>query len=205
MNIEKNQVQSPSYIDEDPPSGVCGVCGNEKDGSKYRCSRCRLPYCSLTCFKVHKTKSELCETRKRKRELNIEKNREVMKKAKVEAVIESLRREKPKSKKSGLAAVFDQKEMELCRLTEKHYDALTKSKQLIGLLKSDPKLRDFLKALDNESCPTTRKAKLVCAMETSKEFQKFADAALRSMGFLHDDGDGEYFSIESSLRDAEDS
>ena len=185
-----------TYIDSDPPSGVCGVCGS---GSKYRCSRCRLPYCSLKCYKVHnKAQSELCETRKRKREEKNEKDREITKRAKVEAVMESLRRKEPK-KKSAQHAVFDQKEMELCRLTEKHYDALTKSTKVIDLLKSNPKLRDFLKSLDDESCHTKRKARLVCALEESNEFQKFADTALRSMGFLRNDGDGEYFTIESSL------
>ena len=65
-----------TYIDSDPPSGVCGVCGS---GSKYRCSRCRLPYCSLKCYKVHnKAQSELCETRKRKREEKNEKDREML-------------------------------------------------------------------------------------------------------------------------------
>ena len=186
-----------TYIDSDPPSGVCGVCGS--DSSKYRCSRCRLPYCSLKCYKVHnKAQSELCETRKRKREEKNEKDREITKRAKVEAVMESLRRKEPK-KKSAQHAVFDHKEMELCRLTEKHYDALTKSTKVIDLLKSNPKLRDFLKSLDDESCHTKRKARLVCALEESNEFQKFADTALRSMGFLRNDGDGEYFTIESSL------
>ncbi|CZR53213.1 uncharacterized protein PAC_03091 [Phialocephala subalpina] len=35
-----------------PQKKLCGVC-NENDG-KYKCSRCYLPYCSVTCSKQHK-------------------------------------------------------------------------------------------------------------------------------------------------------
>ena len=184
---------------EDPPVGVCGVCGSKKDGSKYRCSACRLPYCSLSCYKSHKAQKEFCETRKRKREEKVEKRAENAKRAKVEAVADSLRRKAPKTKQSSSAAVFEEKERELCRLTEQHYEALTKSDELIGMLKKNSKLREFLKSLDNESDATKRKAKLVCALEETPDFSKFADAALRCMGFLQNDGDGEYFTVKSSL------
>ncbi|KAH8687505.1 hypothetical protein BGZ60DRAFT_363535 [Tricladium varicosporioides] len=33
-------------------SKLCGVC-NEKD-SRYKCSRCYLPYCSIGCISIHK-------------------------------------------------------------------------------------------------------------------------------------------------------
>jgi zinc finger HIT domain-containing protein 3 len=38
-------------------SGVAGcvVCGSEDLSKKYRCPRCRSPYCSLACCKEHKT------------------------------------------------------------------------------------------------------------------------------------------------------
>ncbi|KAF1852151.1 uncharacterized protein K460DRAFT_362917 [Cucurbitaria berberidis CBS 394.84] len=32
---------------------VCGVCNTEP--KKYKCPTCALPYCSLSCFKTHKT------------------------------------------------------------------------------------------------------------------------------------------------------
>ena len=31
----------------------CGVCSTGKEG-RYKCPTCRLPYCSLDCFKAHK-------------------------------------------------------------------------------------------------------------------------------------------------------
>ncbi|KAJ3166400.1 hypothetical protein HDU88_003268 [Geranomyces variabilis] len=35
-----------------PAANVCLVC--QVAPSKYKCSTCRLPYCSLACYKVHK-------------------------------------------------------------------------------------------------------------------------------------------------------
>ncbi|KAG2206156.1 hypothetical protein INT47_003805 [Mucor saturninus] len=34
---------------------LCKIC--EKEQSKYKCPKCRAPYCSLVCFKKHKGKA----------------------------------------------------------------------------------------------------------------------------------------------------
>ena len=175
-----------TYIDSDPPSGTCGVCGSDKDGPEVSmlAMSTSVLLLSLKCYKVHKAQNELCETRKRKREEKSEKDREITKRTKVEAVMESLRQQGTEEK-SAEHAVFDQKEMELCRLTEKHYDALTKSSESdLNCWKSNPKLREFLKSLDDESCHTKRKARLVCALEESNEFQNFAYCTFHAWGFF---------------------
>eukprot|EP01087_Luapelamoeba_hula_P021819 TRINITY_DN7694_c0_g1_i2.p1 TRINITY_DN7694_c0_g1~~TRINITY_DN7694_c0_g1_i2.p1 ORF type:complete len:185 (+),score=15.29 TRINITY_DN7694_c0_g1_i2:2-556(+) len=33
---------------------TCGVCTGDQPPPKYRCPNCRLPYCSVACFKLHK-------------------------------------------------------------------------------------------------------------------------------------------------------
>ena len=35
-------------------SGCCVACGSSDLSKKYRCPRCRAPYCSLACCKEHK-------------------------------------------------------------------------------------------------------------------------------------------------------
>ncbi|KAK8880856.1 hypothetical protein M9Y10_003554 [Tritrichomonas musculus] len=31
---------------------ICSVCGQNK--SSYRCPKCKMPYCCLNCYKIHK-------------------------------------------------------------------------------------------------------------------------------------------------------
>ncbi|KAG9229603.1 hypothetical protein BJ875DRAFT_387012 [Amylocarpus encephaloides] len=39
---------------------MCGVC--EAEESKYKCSACYLPYCSIPCVKIHKVNHPISET-----------------------------------------------------------------------------------------------------------------------------------------------
>lgn len=40
-------------------STLCAICTN--DSSKYKCPKCKISYCSLSCFKKHKDSPE-CES-----------------------------------------------------------------------------------------------------------------------------------------------
>eukprot|EP00555_Chaetoceros_dichaeta_P003230 CAMPEP_0198250540 /NCGR_PEP_ID=MMETSP1447-20131203/1690_1 /TAXON_ID=420782 /ORGANISM="Chaetoceros dichaeta, Strain CCMP1751" /LENGTH=245 /DNA_ID=CAMNT_0043935387 /DNA_START=24 /DNA_END=761 /DNA_ORIENTATION=+ len=45
-----------------PPKLGCGVCGN--DDGKYKCPKCRVPYCSVNCCKEHKKKCSAAQNEK---------------------------------------------------------------------------------------------------------------------------------------------
>ncbi|CAO3632610.1 unnamed protein product [Cunninghamella echinulata] len=104
----------------------CTIC--QEAASKYKCSTCRIPYCSLTCYKSHKEIP--CQN---------------MPPPETEPVM------KNKTKKNKEQEIEEEEE-DNSRLSQEQLQLLAQSPQIKSLLKHK-KLRELISKIDESSQP----------------------------------------------------
>ncbi|CAD7667468.1 unnamed protein product [Nyctereutes procyonoides] len=137
---------------------VCVIC---LEKPKYRCPACRVPYCSVTCFRKHK---EQCNPETRPTE----------KKIRSAVTAKTIKPTENKDDDEDSVADFLNSDEEEDRVSLQNLKNLGESAALRSLL-LNPHLRQLMVSLDQGD----NKAKLMRACMQEPLFVEFADCCLR--------------------------